>query len=216
MRRAFRDPKACSYNAFVPGADYKTVHCFFVYKDDDPRGNQRKYQGLHEAVYRYNLYYLHRTEDGTWMAADGSVAKDLPVNKPSADMHARIFDSGDEFTAPTRIVVDEKNQIYLRYRIGVTDWKRGEVFVPYRHRFTTHDRFKWSFHDEVPSSWSQDVQRLLMTPGPAAFGGAQPNPWFIHYVMGPKEDPTSTYIWLGHVDSGYAVRPDGPTPPPSD
>jgi hypothetical protein len=54
--------------AFVSDVDYRTVHCFLVYKDDDPRDNKRKYQGLHEAVYRYNIYYTRRTIKGQWIA----------------------------------------------------------------------------------------------------------------------------------------------------
>ena len=31
---------------------------------------------------------------------------------------------------------------------------------------------------------------------------------------GPPEDPSRTYVWLGHVDDGYATRPDGPAASP--
>ena len=209
MRRDFPDKKACSYNAFVPGADYKTVHCFWVYKDDDPRRNKRKYQGMHEAVYRYNFYYAKRSAEGQWVSADGSPMSDLPVNKTFADRHAMFLDSGEEFTAPTRIVIDEDDTPYIHIRQGVTDWKRGKVFVPFHYRFGSPSNGNWRVHDEMRNQWPELVKDLLLSAGPAVFGGRQPNEWFIHYKEGPPEDPKATYVWLGHIEKGYAIRQDG-------
>lgn len=206
FRHKFPDKKACSYNAFVPGADYKSVHCFWVYKDDDPKGNERRYQGLHEAVYRYNMYYAQRTDQGQWIAADGTEMANLPINKTFCDQHAILFDSGEDFTAPLRIVIDSDNTPYLRFQHGVIDWKHNKTIVPYRTKFASPDQGTWSIFQTMPSPWPKLVKRLLQSAGPAAFGGPQPNPWFIHYKMGPAEDPSATYIWLGHIDDGYAIR----------
>jgi len=214
MRRDFPDRKAASYNAFVPGADYKTVHCFWVYKDDNPRGNKRKYKGMHEAVYRYNMYYAKRTAGGQWVAADGTVMSDLPVNKPFCGKHAMFLNSGDEFTAPTRIVVGEDDTPYIRIRLGVTDWKRGKVIIPDHYKFASPVEGKWQVHEEMRDELPDLVKRLLMSAGPAAFGGPQPNKWFIHYKEGPPEDTNATYIWLGHIEEGYAIRQDGPAKSP--
>ena len=214
MRRDFPDRKAASYNAFVPGADYKTVHCFWVYKDDNPRGNKRKYKGMHEAVYRYNMYYAKRTAGGQWVAADGTVMSDLPVNKPFCDKHAMFLNSGDEFTAPTRIVVGEDDTPYIRIRLGVTDWKRGKVIIPDHYKFASPVEGKWQVHEEMRDELPDLVKRLLMSAGPAAFGGPQPNKWFIHYKEGPPEDTNATYIWLAHIEEGYAIRQDGPAKSP--
>jgi hypothetical protein len=216
MRHNFPDKKACSYNAFVPGADYKTVHCFWVYKDDNPRGNKRKYQKLHEAVYRYNVYYARRTAGGRWIAADGAKMSDLPVNKTFCDSHAMIFDSGEEFTAPTRIVIGKDDTPYFRIRHGVTDWKRKKVIVPYKYKFASPVEGKWGLHTEMPGQWPEQIKRLVMSAGPAAFGGRAPNEWFIHYKEGPPEDPKATYIWLGHVENGYVTPKNGPAKSPED
>lgn len=216
MRRDFPDRRACSYHAFVPGADYKTVHAFWVYKDDDPKGNQRKYQGMHEAVYRYHMYYAKRTAEGQWVAADGTPMEDLPVNKIFCDKHARILDSGEEFTAPTRIVIDGDDVPYIRIRQGVTDWKQGLVMVPYQYKSASPVDGQWQVHEEMPTQWPGRTKKLLMSAGPAAFGGKQPNPWFIHYEEGPTEDPNATYIWLGHFREGYAIREGGPVGSPGD
>ncbi len=214
MRRNFPDRKACSYNAFVPGVDYKTVHCFWVYKDDDPRGNKRKYQGLHEAVYRYNMYYAKRTAEGDWIAADGTVMSDLPVNKAFCDKHAMLIDSGEEFIAPKRIVINADDTPFLRFHQGVSDWKHGKVILPGRYKFASPLKRKWKVHDTMPNDWPDLVKRLLLRPGPAAFGGMQPNKWTIHHQRGTSEDATSTYIWLGHLEKGYAIRQDGPAASP--
>lgn len=214
MNRNFPDKKACSYNAFVPGADSKTIHCFWVYKDDNPRGNKRKYQGMHEAVYRYNVYYTKRTAEGQWIAADGTAMSDLPVNKTFSDKHAMILDSGEEFTAPTRIVIGQNDVPYFHIRQGVTDWKRNKVIVPYQYKFASPLKGKWQVHDEIPNQWPELVKELLLSAGPAAFGDKQANKWFIHYEEGPPEDTKATYVWLGHIKKGYAVRPDGPVRSP--
>ncbi len=209
MRRNFPDKQACSYNAFVPGADYKTVHCFWVYKDDDPRGNKRKYQGMHEAVYRYNFYYAKRSAEGQWIAADGTVMAKLPVNKTFCDKHAMFLNSGEEFTAPKRIVIGKNDTPYIHIRQGLIDWKRGKVFVPYHYKFASPSKGRWQVHNEMPDQWPGPVKKLLLSAGPAAFGGKQPNKWFIHYTEGPAESPNATYIWLGHLEQGYAVRHGG-------
>jgi hypothetical protein len=214
MRRDFPDRKAASYNAFVPGADYKTVHCFWVYKDDDPRGNKRKYQGMHEAVYRYNMYYAKRSAEGQWIAADGTPMSDLPVNKTFCDEHAMFLNSGEEFTAPTRIVIDEDDTPYFHIRQGVIDWKLSKVIVPYYYKFASPVDEKWKVYDEMPNQWPKLVKDLLLSAGPAAFGGPQPNKWFIHYKEGPPEDPKATYVWLGHIEKGYEIRQKGPAKSP--
>jgi hypothetical protein len=214
MRRDFSDKKACSYNAFVPGADYRTVHCFWVYKDDDPRGNKRKYQGLSEAVYRYNMYYAKRTAEGQWIAADGTAISDLPANKTFSDKHAMFLDSGEEFTAPARIVIGQNDVPYFRIRQGVTDKLGGKVIVPYQYKFASPLKGKWQLHNEMPNQWPGLVKELLLSAGPAAFGGSQANKWFIHYEEGPPEDAKATYVWLGHIEKGYAIRHEGPARSP--
>jgi hypothetical protein len=134
---------------------------------------------------------------------------DLPVNKTFCDRHAMFVDSGEEFTAPTRIVIGEDDTPYIRVRLGVTDWKRGKIFVPYHYKFASPVERKWQVHDEMLNQWPDLVKRLLLSAGPAAFGGMQPNKWFIHYKEGPPEDAKATYVWLGHLDRGYAIRQDG-------
>ncbi len=187
-----------------------------MYKDDNPRGNKRKYQGLHEAVYRYNIYYAKRTAEGQWIAADGTKMSDLPVNKAFCDSRAMLFDSGEEFTAPTRIVIGRDDTPYLRFRHGVTDWKRKKVIVPHKYKFASPADGKCQVREVMPKQWPELVKRLLMSAGPAAFDGKQPNEWFIHFKEGPSEDPNSTYIWLGHVETGYAARKNGPAKSPKD
>ncbi len=215
MRLVPRDPKAAAYCAFLPGAAYRTVHCFFVYKDDNPRGNRRKYLGLHEAVYRYNVYYIHRDAEGKWLGADGSKLK-LPLSKAEADRHARVHDTGQEFAGHRRIAIGPDDRPYLRFSVGVSDWKTGKVIVPHRTKFTSPRDGKWPVHDGLPSDWPAAVRRRIMAPGPAAYGSEFPNPWFIHFRAGLREDPTATYIWLGHSETGYAARDGGPAASPRD
>ncbi len=111
-------------------------------------------------------------------------------------------------------MIDQDDVPYIRIRQGVTDWKRGKVFVPYQYKFASPAEGKWQVHNLLPNQWPQQVNKLLLTAGPAAFGGAQPNKWFIHYTEGPPEDTTATYVWLGHLENGYPIRQGGPTKSP--
>lgn len=223
MRLAPRDPKAAAYCAFLPGAGYRTVHGFFVHKDDNPgfgRGKPHpwrplKYPGLHEAVYRYNVYYVRRDADGTWRGADGSKLK-LPLSKAAADRHALVHDTGHEFAGHKRIAIGADDTPYLRFTVGVADWKSGKVVVPSRTKFAAPRGGTWQVFDKLPPDWPEPVRRCLLTPGPAAYGRTFPNPWFIHHQRGAREDPTSTYIWLGHAEKGYATRRAGPAASPKD
>ena len=88
------------------------------------------------------------------------------------------------------------------------------VIVPYHYKFASPVDERWQVHDEIPNQWSDLVKRLLLSAGPAAFGGSQPNKWFIHYKEGPKEDVKATYVWLGYLEKGYAIRKNGPARSP--
>lgn len=221
MRLAPPDRLAAAYCTFLPGAKGETVHGFFVHKDDNPGRNPDKphpwrpvkYPGLHEAVYRYNIYYIRRDADGAWKGADGA-ALELPLSKAAADEHALVYDSGDEFAGPRRIVIDGDNRPYLRFMVGVTDWKSGEVMVPREDHFAAPGRDGWRTSGDLPADWPDSVRQHVMLPGPAAYGTEFPNPWFVHFKKGPKQDARVTCIWLGHMDRGYAARRGGPAGAP--
>jgi len=222
MRLAPKDPLAAAYCAFLPGAAYETIHCFFVHKDDNPPRvrpglphpwRPLKYPGLHEAVYRYNVYYIRRDAAGVWRGCDGAKLN-LPVSKAEADAHAKVHDTGDEFASHRLIAIGADDTPYLKLHQGVSDWKRGKVIVPGRTMFASPRGGKWRISRQLPADWPAPVRRQMATPGPAAYGKTFPNPWFIHHARGPKADPTATYIWLGHAEKGYAPRQGGPATSP--
>lgn len=223
LRRAPKDPRAAAYCAFLPGATYRTVHCFFVHKDDNaalvPRRRHPwrplKYPGLHEAVYRYNVYYVRRDAEGAWRGATGSKI-DLPLTKADADKHALVHDTGHEFASHRRIAIGADDRPYLRFSVGVSDWTTGKVIVPHKAKFAAPAAGRWTVSESLPDDWPAAVRRRIMAPGPAAYGASFPNPWFIHFRAGPKADRTATYIWLGHAETGYASRKAGPAPSPAD
>ncbi|MFQ5808688.1 MAG: hypothetical protein ACE5JM_03625 [Armatimonadota bacterium] len=68
--------------------------------------------------------------------------------------------------------------------------------------------------EELPGDWPAQVRRHVMAFGPAAYGKEFPNPWFVHFKKGPKEDATVTCIWLGNMEQGYAARDGGPAAAP--
>jgi hypothetical protein len=141
---------------------------------------------------------------------DGIMMSDLPVNKIFCDKHAILFDSGDQFSAITRIVIDQDDTPDLRLRIGVVEWIRNKTIITYQFKYASPGHGDWKVYHSMPKQWSSLIERLLVSASPAAFGGHQPNKWFIHYEMGPAEDPNSTYIWLGHINEDYAKRKMGP------
>lgn len=215
MRIAPKDRKAAAYCAFLPGAHGKTVHCFFVYKDDNPRGNKRKYLGLHEAVYRYHVYYIFRDAKGKWLGADGSALK-LPLSKADADKHARILDTGELFAGHRRILIGKDDRPYLHFSVGVRDWKTHKTIVPLKMKYASVRDGKWTIADKPGDDWPENIRRLIAKSGAPVYGGEIPSPWYIRFQAGPKDDRTATYIWLGHIEKGYAARKGGPAPPPKD
>ena len=131
-----------------------------------------------------------------------------------------VYDTGQEFASHRRIAIGPDDRPYLRFSVGVSDWTTGKVIVPHRTKFTSPQdgprAGKWAVHDELPSAWPAAVRRRIMAPGPAAYGSEFPNPWFIHFRAGPREDRTATYIFLGHSETGYATRKAGPAASPKD
>lgn len=210
---------AAAYCTFHPGADNQTVHCFFVHKDDNPTRVEPhpwrplKYPGLHEAVYRYNIYYLMRDAEGTWRAGDGT-ALPLPLSKATADRLALVRDTGHEFARPRRVVIDGDNRPYIRFQEGVSDWTSGRVVVPLKARYATLRNGRWQVTSEVSDGWPLDAQRLVNTPGDPVAGVLRPSRWFIFEKRGLADRGRASYVFLYHLKDGYAVRDDGPAWPP--
>jgi len=221
MRLEPPDPLAAAYCSFHPGSDGKTVHCFWVHKDDNARrvkANKKhpwrplKYPGLHEAVYRYNMYYICRDAQGTWRDIAGDRVK-LPVSKAFADKKCLVFDSGDEFTNIGCPAVDSNNHPYVRFRYGVGDWKKGgTIIVPWRYKFAHYDYgpSKWQVSDGVPQDWPRNVKTILTARGPAAYGDKSQGRWFIFFKHAQLAKDAGSFIFLYNEKTGYAAHKGGP------
>jgi hypothetical protein len=195
------------------------MHHFFVHEDDNPTRVEPhpwrplKYPGLHEAVYRYNIYYVFRDDQGTWRAGDGTKLS-LPLSKPAADRLALVHDTGHEFARPRRVVIDGENRPYIRLSEGVSDWKTGRVVVPHKTRYAALRDGEWQVTAEVPDEWPRDVQRLINSPGDPVAGVSRPSPWFIFEKRGLQDQEGATHVSLHHLKNGYAVREQGAAWPP--
>lgn len=219
MRLKPNDPLAAAYAAIIPGPEEKTIHCFWVHKDDNAarvRGNKKhpwrtlKYKGLHEAVYRYNQYYIRRDADGIWRNIEGLRVK-LPITRAHADEHCLVFDSGDEFTNIARPIVDIDNRPYAVFKYGVGDWKKGgTVVMPWSLKYAAYRSGAWSVTDNVPSTWPARVQALALAKGPSAFGDKSHGNWFIWYERVSEGARTGSYIFLRHEKDGFVTRNGGP------
>jgi len=231
MRKAPRDPRACAYAYSMPGARGRTIHCFWNHKDDNAARvsptrphpwRPLKYPGLHEAVYRYNVYYIRRDPDGVWKNAAGQPVA-LPVSKAEADAKCLAYDSGDEFTfLGTRLAVDKANRPYISFGTGVVDWVRRardtaagrtprEAIVPVTRRFATFSGGKWQVEREMPSRWPADVRRVLRAPGYLAWGDEWPSGhWFIAALRRPAKAGLGCAVLLFHDEKGFATHPGGP------
>ena len=233
MRFKPRDPWAGAYACFFPGTDGKTIHCFWNHKDDNAgalnRGRLKKhpwrplkYKGLHEAVYRYNIYYIRREADGTWVNADGEPIS-LPVSKVEADVKCLVYDSGDEFAYPERLAGDKDNRPYVRFRTGVQDWRgkknaivpmrdwenEKSAIVPMRRKYACIANGAWRITDNMPAAWPAEAVSRLRARGYAAYGERGSQPWFIFYKC---REAGGSAIFLYSDKTGYATRKNGPAP----
>lgn len=231
MRKAPSDPLACAYAYAMPGATGRTIHCFWNHKDDNAARvsaarphpwRPLKYPGLHEAVYRYNAYYIRRDAEGVWRNAAGEPVA-LPVSKAEADAKCLAYDSGDEFSfLGTRLAVDGDDRAYIRFGTGVVDWvRRGRepegaadsktVIVPPTDRFITFAGGKWQVARELPAEWPADVRRTLSSPGSLAWGEEWPGGnWFITSSRRPTKPGVGCAVFLWHGGAGFATRAGGP------
>jgi len=221
MRLEPPDPLAAAYCSFHPGSDGKTVHCFWVHKDDNAarvKGNRKhpwrplKYPGLHEAVYRYNIYYIYRDVKGIWQNIAGDKVT-LPVSKAFADKECLVFDSGDEFTNIGLPAADSNNRPYVRFPYGVGDWQKGgTIILPWRYKFAhyDYDLSKWQVTDEVPQDWPSDVKTSLTAKGSAAYGDKSEGRWFIFFQHARPSQDAGSFIFLYHEKEGFATRTGGP------
>ena len=219
MRLAPPDRFAAAYCSICPGDTGNTVHCFWVHKDDNAarvKGDKKhpwrplKYKGLHEAVYRYNMYYIFRDAGGIWRnIADKKV--ELPVSKTFADKHCMVYDSGDDFTNIGFPFVDKKNRPYVRFKAGVGDWKvGGQVIKPWHNLHAHYDAGKWHVYDEVPATWPKEARVFAAGKGGAAFGPKSQVDWFIYYGNDRFNPEEGSSIFLYNHTSGYARRRGGP------
>ncbi len=223
MRLDPRDPLAAAYCDFFPGSDGRTIHCVWNHKDDNAARvtpdrphpwRPLKYPGLHEAVYRYNIYYVRRDPDGVWRNAAGE-AMATPISKASADAKCLVYDSGDEFASPGALAVDRQNRMHIRFRVGVTDWTKGydnpkAVLVPLRTKYARFESDRWRISDAMPADWPEDVPAALSAPGEPAYGDLQWGRWFIGCTRRALAPNTGSAVFLYHDKSGFALRPDGP------
>ncbi len=213
MRLDPKDPYSCAYCSFLPGSDKRTIHCFFLHKDDNPpklNGQPHpwrplKYSGLHEAVYRYNVYYIFRDESGIWRNGRGE-ALQLPITKAQADSAALVYDSGHQFAFHRRMLIDNQNQPYLRFDVGVEDWVNSNIIIPYQIKYLTLKNRMWEIEDHLPDYWPDEIKKQIITRGSPGYGELYPNNWTIEQKTGPEEDSTAAYIWLSHPDFGYITR----------
>jgi hypothetical protein len=225
MRRDPPDPLAAAYCCFFPGHDLKTVHVFWNHKDDNAARvtptrphpwRPLKYPGLHEAVYRYNVYYARQDRDSVWRNAAGELLA-LPISKREADARCMVYDSGDIFTMiGARVTIDTEDRPYVAFRTGVVDWvKAGRdpsaVIVPLTYRYASCADGKWRVVNRMPSEWPPEVREVLSTPGAQAYGERRPEGrWFIRAEREAIGPGVGCSVFLYHGQMGYAVRKGGP------
>jgi len=225
MRLDPPDRLAAAYCQFFPGAKQDTIHCFWNHKDDNAaRVSDRrphpwrplKYKGLHEAVYRYNVYYMHRNAEGIWQNAAGDPVE-LPISKAEADAKCLVYNSGDEFTfLGSRQAVDAADRPYFKFGTGVVDWARVErrVIVPPVDKYAQFAEGRWQIHDGMPETWPPEVRRVVESPGPAAYGGPDAAGWSIFCHRSPIEPDAGATVFLYHDERGFATREGGPAKVP--
>jgi hypothetical protein len=224
LRRDPPDPKAAAYCVAFPGVGGKTLHMFFIHKDDnagrvDPHPwRPLKYPGLTEAVYRYNLYYVRRDSEGHWTNAAGEPVQ-TPISKRVADDRLLVYDSGDEMTYLAAIALDDNDHPYARFKAGVVDWGRGDrVVVPWRTYYATPD--------DAPAGQWQLTENITDVPAPVRpwldpavvpvydTDGGLSREWFLRHEVGAFADGRGSHLFLGHSERGWIEHAGGPAQPP--
>ncbi|MGD8239961.1 MAG: BNR-4 repeat-containing protein [Armatimonadota bacterium] len=226
MRRDPPDPLAAAYCKFVPSRDGRRIHCFWNHKDDNAARvtdakphpwRPLKYKGLHEAVYRYNAYYIRRDPSGAWRtAADKTV--EPPISKAVADARCLVYDSGDEFTFvpyESRLAIGAAGRPYLKLRTGVVDWVNRHddpdaAIVPVRTKHIRLVKQKWDVVDELPEDWPKGIQVALAARGLEAFGDRPEGRWFIFCTRAPLGPGDGSFVFFYNLQKGYAKREGGP------
>ena len=225
MRLDPPDKLAAAYVNFIPGVDRKTVHCFWVHKDDNPGAMNRgrldkhpwrplKYPGLHEAVYRYNLYYMKRDAEGVWRNADDRKMK-LPVSKADADRYCMVYDSGDTFCRAGEYALDDQDRPYVAFSTGVTDWTTGleekqVELVPQQKKFARYADGDWQIAKTMPGQWPANVQATINASGAMAAGDGSGGNWSMFFSRNHNMKDIGCVIYLQNAQGEYASRPDGP------
>jgi hypothetical protein len=221
MRLDPPDRLAAAYCDFFPGANNETVHVFWNHKDDNAARvtdekphpwRPLKYKGLHEAVYRYNVYYAKRGKDGVWRNAAGDKLS-LPISKAEADAKCMALDTSDEFSfRGTRLGVDAANQPYIKAGVGVADWARvkSRTVVPTQDKYITHVDGKWQVANKLPEDWPSEIVRIIKAPGVAAYGDEGAAGWSIFCKRNPIREGHGATVFLHHEKLGYVTPPDGP------
>jgi len=208
MRLDPPDERAAAYCYSMTGSDNKTMHLFWLHKDDNASLVNRgvieehpwrplKYKHMRESAYRYNIYYARREPAGTWRTASGEKLQ-IPISKTVADTKCLVYDSGDEFISVARMAVDKKNQPYIRFKTGVTDPRNNIVIVPVVHKYANFAGGRWHVADKIPDHWPTEARRIIRAYGMAAYGGTG---WFTRQKF---LEGGGTAIYLYHDIIGYA------------
>lgn len=222
MRLDPPDKLAAAYCSFVPGAERKTIHCFWSHKDDNAARVTKdkphpwrplKYPGLHEAVYRYNVYYISRDGSGVWRNARGEKVP-LPVTKATADRECLVYDSGDIFTGMGRSGVDAKDRPHVSFRTGVGDWKnQTEPAVPWRTLFADWDGGAWRISEKLPEDWPASVRALRngsAVDGEIAASVGRGVPWTISFDRVEGKADVGCVLYLRDGSGAVVPREGGP------
>ncbi len=227
MRRDPPDRLAAAYCFFLPGRDGCTVHCFWNHKDDNAARVTKdrphpwrplKYPGLHEAVYRYNVYYAFRDEKGTWRGPKDQKVS-LPISKKLADAECLVYDSGQAFSFipyRSRLVVDADNRPYYKVRTGVVDWVRHDpddptkALVPVRDLFVRIGSDGAEVAKTMLGQWPTDIKKILHARGLEVYGDRSHGRWFIFCTRKPLADGQGSHLFLYRWEAGYAAREGGP------
>ena len=125
-----------------------------------------------------------------------------------------FLDSGEEFTAPTRIVIGQNDAPYINIRQGVTDWKRGKVIVPYHYKFASPvgRAVAGTRRDAQSVARSGEAPAIERRSGRFRW---QPTKQVVYPLQGrPTGGCQGDDVWLGHLEKGYAIRKNGPARSP--
>lgn len=148
---------------------------------------------------------------GRWPPARSAAGRRCPARHPTPPIRSRCawrMAASCSFIVPVDIWPHGPNasaKAFADQHALILD--SGEEFAGPERIVIGRDDVPYLRISQGVSDWVRD---LKIVPYRSRFASPAGRRWQIHVRKAPPEDPDASYVWLGHIEAGYAARPGGP------